>query len=136
MFYFSTKTAVLVDNINWRYVSKLKVVSKICKFLKYGSIAPQKLSFSWNWANLVDYEIANIVYHHLKSSGNSKNPSIFDLHHIWIIARNKWVIWSYCGPRFPAFGLNMERYGVSLCSVQILENTDQNNSEKGHFHAV
>ena len=23
-------------------------------------------------------------------------------------------IWSYCGPHFPAFGLNMERYFISL----------------------
>ena len=24
-------------------------------------------------------------------------------------------IWGYVGPHFPAFGLNIERYGVSLC---------------------
>ena len=43
---------------------------------------------------------------------------------------------SYSGPYFPAFGLNTERYSVSLCiqhSVRILENADQNNSEYGHF---
>ena len=49
-------------------------------------------------------------------------------------------IWGYFGPHFPAFGLNMERYGVSLriqseCphSVQMQENVDQNNPEYGHF---
>ena len=41
---------------------------------------------------------------------------------------------SYSGPQFPAFGLNSERYGVSLLySVQMRENADQNNSEYGHF---
>ena len=40
------------------------------------------------------------------------------------------------GPYFPAFGLNTKRYSVlsiSLYSVQMPENTDQNNSEYGHF---
>ena len=55
--------------------------------------------------------------------------------------------WSYSGPYFPTFGLNTERYRVSLriqsgCgkirsispySVRMGENTDQNNSEYGHF---
>ena len=45
---------------------------------------------------------------------------------------------SYSGPYFPTFGLNTERYGVSLrsispYSVQMLENADQNNSEYKHF---
>ena len=45
---------------------------------------------------------------------------------------------SYSGPHFPAFGLNTERYGVSLriqspYSVQMREYADQNNSEYGHF---
>ena len=40
-------------------------------------------------------------------------------------------IWSCSGPYFLAFGLNTERYGVS--SVRMLENTDQSNSEYGHF---
>ena len=45
---------------------------------------------------------------------------------------------SYSGPYFPTFGLNTERYGVSLrrispYSVQMLENADQNNSEYRHF---
>ena len=35
---------------------------------------------------------------------------------------------SYSGPHFPAFGLN-----ISLYSVQIQENADQNKSEYGHF---
>ena len=35
---------------------------------------------------------------------------------------------------FPAFGLNTKRYTVSLrYSVRTRENTDQNNSEYGHF---
>ena len=42
-------------------------------------------------------------------------------------------VWSYSGPYFPAFGLNTERYGVSPYSVRMRENTDQNNSEYGHF---
>ena len=42
--------------------------------------------------------------------------------------------YSYSGPYFPAFGLNTERYGeISPYLVQMRENTDQNNSECGHF---
>ena len=40
------------------------------------------------------------------------------------------------GPYFPAFGLNTERYFVSLriqYSVRMRENAEQNNSEYGHF---
>ena len=37
-------------------------------------------------------------------------------------------IWSFSGSYFPAFGLNTEKYGVSL-----REDTDQKNSECGHF---
>ena len=37
---------------------------------------------------------------------------------------------SYSGPHFPAFGLNTERYRVSL---RMRENADQNNSEYRHF---
>ena len=37
------------------------------------------------------------------------------------------------GPYFPTFGVNTERYFVSQCSVQMRENTDQKNSEYGHF---
>ena len=41
---------------------------------------------------------------------------------------------SFSGPYFPAFGLNMDRYRVSLQnSVRMRENTDQDNSEYGHF---
>ena len=40
---------------------------------------------------------------------------------------------SYSGSYFPAFGLSMERYRVSLHSVQMRENADQNNSEYGHL---
>ena len=40
---------------------------------------------------------------------------------------------SYCGPHFPAFGLNTERYSVSPYSARMPENIDQNNSEYGHF---
>ena len=40
---------------------------------------------------------------------------------------------SYSGPHFPVFGLNTDRYGVSL-SIQSKcgKNADQNNSEQGH----
>ena len=40
---------------------------------------------------------------------------------------------SFSGPYFPAFGLNTERYSVSLPSVPMQENTDQKNSEHEHF---
>ena len=39
-------------------------------------------------------------------------------------------IQSYSGLSFPACGLNTERYPYS---VRLWENTDQNNSEYGHF---
>ena len=61
-------------------------------------------------------------------------------------------IQSFSGPYFPVFGLNTERYGVSLqygeilrisqygeilrispYSVRMRENTDQKNSKYGHF---
>ena len=42
-------------------------------------------------------------------------------------------IWSFSGPYFLAFGLNTERYRVSLYSVRMRENTYQKNSEYGHF---
>ena len=37
---------------------------------------------------------------------------------------------SYSGPYFPTFGLNAERYEVS---VQMRENAEQNNFKYGHF---
>ena len=40
---------------------------------------------------------------------------------------------SYSGPDFPAFGLNTERYGVSL---QMRENVEQKTSNMDIFHAV
>ena len=40
---------------------------------------------------------------------------------------------SFSGPYFPAFGLNTERYSVSLPSVPMRENTDQKNSEYEQF---
>ena len=44
-------------------------------------------------------------------------------------------IQSCSGPPFPAFGLNTERYGVSISpySVRMRENADQKNSEYGQF---
>ena len=43
-------------------------------------------------------------------------------------------IQSYSGPHFLAFGLNTERYGVSLhIRSECGENADKNNSEYGHF---
>ena len=41
-------------------------------------------------------------------------------------------IWSYSGLYFPAFGLNTV-VRISPYSVQMRKNTDQNNSEYGHF---
>ena len=48
---------------------------------------------------------------------------------------------SYSGPHIPAFGLNTEtEYGetlrISLYSVQMRENADQNNCEYGHFSRI
>ena len=40
---------------------------------------------------------------------------------------------SYCGPHFPAFGLNTGKYSASPYSVRMEENRDKNNSEYGHF---
>ena len=41
---------------------------------------------------------------------------------------------SFSGPHFPAFGLNKEEIlRISPYSVRIRENTDQKNSEYGHF---
>ena len=41
---------------------------------------------------------------------------------------------TYSGLHFPAFGLNTERYSVSLLySARVREKTGQNNSEYGHF---
>ena len=42
-------------------------------------------------------------------------------------------IGSFSGPYFPTFGLNTERYSVSPYSIQMQGNTDQKNSEYGHF---
>ena len=42
-------------------------------------------------------------------------------------------IQSYSGPHFPVFGLNTEILRISPYSVRKRENTDQNNSEYGHF---
>ena len=49
------------------------------------------------------------------------------------------LIQSYSGQYFSSFGLNTERYenvelrSISPNSVQMQENTDQNNSEYGHL---
>ena len=40
---------------------------------------------------------------------------------------------SYSGPYFPAFGLNSDIRSISPYSGRMWENTDQNNSEYGHF---
>ena len=44
-------------------------------------------------------------------------------------------IQSFSGPYFSAFGQNMERYSVSISpySARMWGNTDQKNSEDGHF---
>ena len=57
----------------------------------------------------------------------------------WMISYYHWVksvrIWNFFVPYFPAFGLNTERYHVSLRiqSEWMRENTDQKNSEYEHF---
>ena len=43
------------------------------------------------------------------------------------------LIWSFSGPYFTAFRLNMESCSVSPYSVRMRENTDQKNSEYGHY---
>ena len=51
------------------------------------------------------------------------------------------LIQSYSGPHFPAFGLNISEYTLNISellssspySVQMRENTDQNNSEYSRF---
>ena len=40
---------------------------------------------------------------------------------------------SFSGPYFLVFGLNSERYGISLYSVRMRENTNQENSKYEHF---
>ena len=55
--------------------------------------------------------------------------------HVYHCVKNA-RIRTYSGPYFPAFGLNTQRYsvsGISPYSVWMLEYTDQNNSEYGHF---
>ena len=47
------------------------------------------------------------------------------------ILRESVSVGSFSGPLFPAFGLNTERYSVSL--AQMRENADENNSEYGLF---
>ena len=43
-------------------------------------------------------------------------------------------IQSFSGPYFPAFGLNTERYYISLgIQFEFWENNDQKNSAYGHF---
>ena len=46
---------------------------------------------------------------------------------------NSILIRSYSGPHLPAFWLNTERDAISLSSVRMQENADQNNSEYGYF---
>ena len=43
---------------------------------------------------------------------------------------------SCSGPHFSAFGLNTERYGVSLNSVRMRENVDLITPNTDNFHAV
>ena len=59
--------------------------------------------------------------------GEAASESIF--HH----CMKSVLIWSYSGPYFAAFGLNMERYSIFLCistySVSVPENKDLNDSK-------
>ena len=54
------------------------------------------------------------------------------LFYIWHCVKSVHIR-SLSDPHFPAFRLNTERYGVSLYSVRIRENTDRKYSECGHF---
>ena len=54
---------------------------------------------------------------------------------IALTLRKKLRIQSYSGPYFPAFGLNRS-LRISPYSVRMWENTDQNNSEYGHFTRI
>ena len=47
--------------------------------------------------------------------------------------REKCPYSEFSGPYFSAFGLNTEIRSIASYSVQIRENTDQKNSEYGHF---
>ena len=42
----------------------------------------------------------------------------------------------YSGLHFPALELNMKRQSISPYSIRMRENTDQNNSDYGHFSRV
>ena len=46
------------------------------------------------------------------------------------------LIWIFSDPYFPAFGLNTERYRVSLRISPNAEKVDQKNSEYGHFSRI
>ena len=68
---------------------------------------------------VVVYMICNIYYHYYPISSH------------WHCIESV-RIQSYSSLRFPAFGLNTERYGVSKYSVRMRENEDRNNSKYGH----
>ena len=58
-----------------------------------------------------------------------KTPKTLDCHYVKSVH-----ILSYSGPHFPAFGLNTDRYYVSIrIQSDCWETADQNNSEYRHF---
>ena len=59
-----------------------------------------------------------------------KESCAYENNRISLICVKSMRIRNYSGPHFPAFGLNTERYGVSLrIQSECRENAEQNNSE-------
>ena len=88
-----------------------------------------KVAFTWVFSCI------DLLYH-------LSNTFFFE-EHLWNTAyescrmsQRQVTIWSYSGPHFSAFGLNTERYGVSLNSVRMRENVDLITPNTDTFHAV
>ena len=62
--------------------------------------------------------------------------AILSTHFMKIALRKKCPYLNFSGPHFPAFGPNMDRYGISPYSVRIRENTDQKTPNKDTFYAA
>ena len=98
---------IYLNNFLSRYLLRILSVSE--------TILPQNTNRKW----LLIFVVAKYLFLTEKET----NRSIKSVH-----------IQSYSGPYFPAFGLNTERYGVSLCiPSEHGKNADQNNSKYGPF---
>ena len=81
------------------------------------------------------YIALNGAYLNCYGCYNILSTSFFEFRDLCV--RPYFRVHSFSGRYFPAFGLNTDRYGISLCiqfehgSVRILENADQKNS--GYF---